>query len=168
MGGGILSVLRILGGYLCGSHALGLPAQRMPKAISKYEAVCSSLVASASSTRDSAFCIFYLVVLGADFHCLNVFVGGAVDDGLADTRLGLLIELLHDAALHIQLFLYPLAVKAVFQVACGDIGSIGTPIGVDAFRSLLYALTAAALLFSCVGKRNALKCAWCGLPSKSS
>ena len=53
--------------------------------------------------------------------------------------------------LHIQLFLHPLAVKAVFQVACGGVGSLGTPISVDAGRSLLYALSVAALLFGGVG-----------------
>ena len=73
---------------------------------------------------------------------------------MADTRPGLLIELLHDALLQCQFFFHPFAVKAVFQVACGGVGSLGTPIGVDAFRSLLYALAAAALLFGGVGNLN--------------
>ena len=99
----------------------------------------------------SGFCSFHPVILGADFHCPNVFVGGTVDDGLADTRPGLLIELLHDALLQGQFFFHPLAVKAVFQVACGGVGSLGTPIGVDACRNLLCALSVAALLFGGVG-----------------
>ena len=56
--------------------------------------------------------------------------------------------------LHIQLFFHPLAVKAVFQVACGGVGSLGSPIGVDACRSLLSALAVAALLFGGVGNLN--------------
>ena len=61
------------------------------------------------------------------------------------------VELPGDALLQGQFFFHPLAVKAVFQVACGGVGSLGTPIGVDACRSLLYALSVAALLFGGVG-----------------
>lgn len=64
------------------------------------------------------------------------------------------VELPGNALLQCQFFFHPLAVKAVFQVACGGVGSLGTPIGVDAFRSLLYALSVAALLFGGVGNLN--------------
>ena len=64
------------------------------------------------------------------------------------------VELPGDALLQGQFFFHPLAVKAVFQVACGGVGSLGTPIGVDACRSLLYALSVAALLFGGVGNLN--------------
>ena len=63
-------------------------------------------------------------------------------------------ELPGDTLLQGQFFFHPLAVKAVFQVACSGVGSLGTPISVDACRSLLYALSVAALLFGGVGNLN--------------